>query len=121
MARKIRKPPEAKENLDRWLLTYADMITLLMLFFIILYSLSSVNQAKFTEMQQAFANVFNGGDFTIFDTRSAGGAGVLSGVSAGQKIVSKQTTGGKNTGPAASRCFAPRPFPRFRTWSRPAR
>jgi chemotaxis protein MotB len=99
MARKPRQPEHHKENSERWLLTYADMITLLMLFFIILYSLSSVNQAKFTEMQQAFANVFNGGDFTIFDSRSAGGAGVLSGVSAGQKIVSKQATGGKNNGP----------------------
>jgi chemotaxis protein MotB len=82
----------------RWLLTYADMITLLMLFFIILYAMSSISQAKFTEMAQAFANVFNGGDFTIFDTRSAGGAGVLQGVAAGQKIVSRQATGGKNTG-----------------------
>ncbi len=99
MARRKRAPvEEPKPDLMRWLLTYADMITLLMLFFIILYSLSSINQAKFTEMQQAVANVFNGGDFTIFDTRSAGGAGVLQGVSAGQKVVSKQTTGGRNTG-----------------------
>jgi chemotaxis protein MotB len=96
--RKMPRAEEPKPDLGRWLLTYADMITLLMLFFIILYSLSSVNQAKFTEMQQAFANVFNGGDFTIFDTRSAGGAGVLQGVSAGQKVVSKQPTGGKNAG-----------------------
>ncbi len=57
----------------RWLLTYADMITLLMLFFIILYSLSSLNRAKYTEMAQAFNSVFNGGNFTIFDTRSARG------------------------------------------------
>jgi chemotaxis protein MotB len=96
--RKMPRAEEPKPDLMRWLLTYADMITLLMLFFIILYAMSNVNQAKFTEMQQAFANVFNGGDFTIFDTRSAGGAGVLQGVSAGQKVVSRQTTGGKNAG-----------------------
>lgn len=45
MARKA--PPAAarkeKDRSERWLLTYADMITLLLLFFIILYSMSSVN------------------------------------------------------------------------------
>jgi chemotaxis protein MotB len=89
--RKLPRAEEPKPDLMRWLLTYADMITLLMLFFIILYSLSSLNQAKYTEMAQAFNSVFNGGNFTIFDTRSAGGAGVLQGVSAGQKQQSKQT------------------------------
>jgi chemotaxis protein MotB len=89
--RKIQKAEEPKADVMRWLLTYADMITLLMLFFIILYSLSSVNQAKYTEMAQAFTSVFNGGNFTIFDTRSAGGAGVLQGVAPGQKVQSKQS------------------------------
>ena len=62
----------------RWLLTYADMITLLMVFFIILYSLSAVNPQRVQEMQEAFSSVFNGGNFTIFDTRGGGGAGLLS-------------------------------------------
>jgi chemotaxis protein MotB len=96
MARKKRQPEHGKDNSERWLLTYADMITLLMLFFIILYSLSSVNAAKFTEMQTAFQSVFNGGNFTIFDTRTAGGAGVLTGVSPGQKVQNRQA--GKNAG-----------------------
>jgi chemotaxis protein MotB len=96
MARKKRPVEHGKENSERWLLTYADMITLLMLFFIILYSLSSVNAAKFTEMQTAFQSVFNGGNFTIFDTRTAGGAGVLQGLSPGQKVQSRQN--GKNSG-----------------------
>ena len=96
MARKKTKVEEPKPDLMRWLLTYADMITLLMVFFIILYSLSSPNQAKFTEMQTAFQSVFNGGNFTIFDTRSAGGAGVLQGLSPGQKVQGKQS--GKSTG-----------------------
>jgi chemotaxis protein MotB len=80
----------------RWLLTYADMITLLMVFFIILYSIATVNPTKFQEMQQAFSSVFNGGNFTIFDTRSAGGAGVLTGVQPGQRVQSNR--GGKNEG-----------------------
>ena len=71
MSKKGRHASHADE---RWLLTYADMITLLMVFFIILYSIATVNPTKFQEMQEAFSSVFNGGNFTIFDTRGAGGA-----------------------------------------------
>ena len=95
-----RKPKgvetKKKDNSERWLLTYADMITLLMVFFIILYSISQVQPAKFEALQEAFANVFNGGNFTIFDTRGGGGAGVLQGVTPGQKVESNR--GGKQAG-----------------------
>ena len=80
----------------RWLLTYADMITLLMVFFIILYSMSQVNPAKFNELSQAFASAFNGGPFSIFESRAVGGAGILSGLTPGQKVQSNR--GGKNAG-----------------------
>ena len=36
---------------ERWLLTYADMITLLMALFIVLWAISSVNTTKFAELQ----------------------------------------------------------------------
>jgi len=86
----------------RWLLTYADMITLLMLFFIILYAMSSIDTAKYTQLAQALASVFNGGEFTIFDQNTTGGVGVLPGVTSGQKVESrgagrKQGTGGQST------------------------
>ena len=38
---------------ERWLLTYADMITLLLVLFIVLYALSSIDQAKFREFKQS--------------------------------------------------------------------
>ena len=101
MARKKHQVEETKSEGGgsmRWLLTYADMITLLMLFFIILYAMSNLNQAKFTEMQEAFQSVFNGGNFTIFDTRTAGGAGVSQGVSAGQHVQSRQRGPATGTG-----------------------
>lgn len=41
------------ENAERWLLTYADMITLLLVLFIVLYAISSLNQAKFREFKQS--------------------------------------------------------------------
>ena len=94
--RKIKRAEEPKPDLMRWLLTYADMITLLMIFFIILYSLSAVNPARFQEMQEAFSSVFTGGNFTIFDTRGGGGAGLLQGLTPGQKVQSNR--GGRNAG-----------------------
>lgn len=39
-----------KNNLERWLLTYSDLITLLMTFFVVMYSLSSINLNKFTQL-----------------------------------------------------------------------
>ncbi len=72
---KRRQEPEGKENLDRWLLTYSDMITLLMLFFIILYAMSSLNISKYKAMATAFSSVFSGGDFgLLFDKSNIGTA-----------------------------------------------
>jgi chemotaxis protein MotB len=94
--RRIKHAEEPKPDLMRWLLTYADMITLLMVFFIILYSLSAVNPQRFQEMQEAFSSVFTGGNFTIFDTRGGGGAGLLQGLTPGQRVQSNR--GGRNAG-----------------------
>jgi len=44
----------------RWLLTYADMITLLLAFFIILYSLSVIKQQRYEALVQALRAVFTG-------------------------------------------------------------
>lgn len=38
---------------ERWLLTYADMITLLLVLFIVLYAISTINEAKFKEFKQS--------------------------------------------------------------------
>ncbi|MGA7835170.1 MAG: flagellar motor protein MotB [Acidimicrobiales bacterium] len=38
---------------DRWLLTYSDMITLLLVLFIVLFAISKVDQAKFREFKQS--------------------------------------------------------------------
>lgn len=48
------------ESEERWLLTYSDMITLLLALFVVLFALSSLNQLKFAEfrtgVRQAFAS-----------------------------------------------------------------
>jgi chemotaxis protein MotB len=46
--------------MERWLLTYADMITLLMALFMVLFSISSVNISKYEEIQRALRAAFSG-------------------------------------------------------------
>lgn len=45
---------------ERWLLTYADMITLLMALFMVLFSISSVNTSKYTQLQKSLQDAFSG-------------------------------------------------------------
>jgi chemotaxis protein MotB len=51
---------EEHENDERWLLTYSDMITLLMALFMVLFSISSVNTSKFESLQRAMQDAFSG-------------------------------------------------------------
>ncbi len=55
---KTRRSTRRHENVDRWLLTYADMITLLVALFIMLYSMSAVNQEKFGALAQSMRREF---------------------------------------------------------------
>ncbi len=47
------------DNGERWLLTYADLITLLMVFFVVLYSMSSADSSKFKAISVALQQAFN--------------------------------------------------------------
>jgi chemotaxis protein MotB len=47
------------ENAERWLLTYADLITLLMVFFVVLYSMSSADSTKWKQISAALEQAFN--------------------------------------------------------------
>jgi chemotaxis protein MotB len=51
---------EEHENDERWLLTYADMITLLMALFMVLFSISSVNISKYVVLQHSLQDAFSG-------------------------------------------------------------
>lgn len=50
---------EKKDNSDRWLLTYSDMITLLLALFIILYGMSSLNISKFGDVSRELKKALN--------------------------------------------------------------
>jgi chemotaxis protein MotB len=49
-----------EESAERWLLTYADMITLLMALFMVLFSISSVNISKYQVLQHSLKAAFSG-------------------------------------------------------------
>ena len=56
MARKKR--PEEHENHERWLISYADFITLLFAFFVVMYSVSSVNEGKYRVVSRSLIVAF---------------------------------------------------------------
>jgi chemotaxis protein MotB len=58
MARK--KYREEPDDHDRWLVSYADFITLLLAFFIVMYAVSSVNQGKYRIFSDALGSAFSG-------------------------------------------------------------
>ena len=55
---------------ERWLLTYADMITLLMALFMVLFSISSVNVSKYQTLQQSLKAAFSGSISRAFRANS---------------------------------------------------
>ncbi len=59
MRRRILETEGEKDNSERWLLTYSDMITLLLALFIILYGMSSVDTMKLKEMSHGLEKVLN--------------------------------------------------------------
>ncbi len=54
-----RKKQEIHINHERWLVSYADFITLLFAFFVVMYSISQVNQAKYRVFSESFVQAFN--------------------------------------------------------------
>lgn len=45
----------------RWLLTYADLITLLLAFFVVLYAISAINTSKYQLLSRSLASAFHSG------------------------------------------------------------
>ncbi|BCB26704.1 flagellar motor protein MotD [Sulfurimicrobium lacus] len=56
MARKKR--PEEHENHERWLVSYADFITLLFAFFVVMYAISSINEGKYRVLSDSLVDAF---------------------------------------------------------------
>jgi len=56
MARKAKH--EEHENHERWLVSYADFITLLFAFFVVMYAISQVNEGKYRVLSDSLVNAF---------------------------------------------------------------
>ena len=65
---------EEHENHERWAVSYADMMTVLMALFLVLYAMSSVDQQKFDALRTSLAAGF--GQQALPDD---GGSGIMSG------------------------------------------
>ncbi len=68
--------PDSHHNSERWLLTYADMITLLTAFFLMLYSMSVMSRGKFSALassvRSGFGSVTPGGTGILKDGSGSG-------------------------------------------------
>ena len=53
-----RQQEEEHENHERWLVSYADFITLLFAFFVVMYSISIVNEGKYRVLSDALESAF---------------------------------------------------------------
>lgn len=74
---------EEHENHERWMVTYADMLTLLLVLFIVLYAISQVNTSKFSELKSSLASAFKAGQPSVL----SGGSGIVGGDSAAAQQV----------------------------------
>ena len=70
---------EEEENSERWLLTYSDMITLLLALFIILYSMSTIDAKKVAKIAENFGTSLNNGPTTSATAGAKAGTGTGSG------------------------------------------
>jgi chemotaxis protein MotB len=61
MARKRYDETEGSgEHHERWLISYADFITLLFAFFVVMYAISIVNEGKYAVLSEALGDAFGG-------------------------------------------------------------
>ncbi len=54
-----KRKHEEHENHERWLVSYADFITLLFAFFVVMYSISSINEGKYRTVSESIKAALN--------------------------------------------------------------
>ncbi len=58
MPRRDKHTSHDQENHERWLVSYADFMTLLFAFFVVMYSISSVNEGKYKVLSETLIGAF---------------------------------------------------------------
>lgn len=67
---------EPEESTDRWLVSYADFITLLFAFFVVMYSISNVNLGKYRVLSESVSTAFSAQSSSPFPVGSQLGVSV---------------------------------------------
>ena len=70
-----KRGAEAPENNERWLITYSDLITLLLIFFVVLYAMSQLDVKKYEVLAHSLQYQFSTSDSVLI-----GGKGVIGGM-----------------------------------------
>lgn len=68
----MAKEKVVKDNAERWLLTYADLMNLLLILFIILFAMSQVDTQKFQQLSQSLSAAFGSGSNSVLQGSSQG-------------------------------------------------
>lgn len=97
-----RRQPEEPASHDRWLVSYADFITLLFAFFVVMYSISQVNEEKYRVLSDALTETFSRAAITVPAAAEAPSAGAAQLTAAPplpielpvQRVASQQADGG---------------------------
>lgn len=76
---------EKKDDSERWMISYADLLTLLLAFFIVLYAQSHLNISKIKSVARGMIVAFHGNPAVLM-TNAHGGSGILSHESAAVPI-----------------------------------
>jgi len=58
----MKRIKKEKDNSERWMLSYLDFITLLMIFFLMMYAMSTVDSSKATALAKSLKVGFNSGN-----------------------------------------------------------
>lgn len=82
MARRKKKKAENEGGSERWLITYADLITLLMIFFVLMYTMSQVDAVKYKAVANSLSVVLTGDAMSMLEAQ---GPSLAEGIS-GQQV-----------------------------------
>lgn len=74
-----KRRTDGRESHDRWMITYADLITLLLIFFVVMFAMSSLDTQKYKIVTGSLSETFRNGN-PVLD----GGNGILDGVQGGE-------------------------------------
>lgn len=88
----------APENHERWLITYSDLITLLLIFFVVLYAMSQLDVKKYEVLAQSLQFQFNKSDAVLDGGRGVTGQAIQDGSPLQSPVPAKPVVSSAETG-----------------------